>query len=51
MAFLVCVLTGIGFNDDTRMLLFVGIILLVAVTLIYQVFGPGRRGNVDNVVQ
>jgi AAT family amino acid transporter len=25
MAFLICVLIGMGFNDDTRMSLFVGI--------------------------
>lgn len=49
MAFLICVLIGMGFNDDTRMSLFVGMIFLAAVTLIYKVFGLGRRGNVDNV--
>ena len=51
MAFLICVLIGMGFNDDTRMSLFVGMIFLAAVTLIYKVFGLGRRGNVDNVAQ
>jgi hypothetical protein len=36
-----------GFNEDTRMSLFVGMIFLAAVTLIYKVFGLGRRGNAE----
>ena len=48
MAFLICVLVGMGLNDETRMSLFVGIIFLAAVTLIYKVFGLGRQGQVNN---
>ncbi len=39
MAFLICVLIGMYFNEDTRMSLFVGIIFMLAVTAIYKVFG------------
>jgi AAT family amino acid transporter len=39
MAFLICVLIGMAFNDDTRMSLFVGMIFLAAVSVIYKVFG------------
>ena len=45
MAFLVCVLIGMYFNEDTRMSLFVGIIFLLAVTVIYKIFGLNRQGN------
>ena len=48
MAFLICVLVGMGLNDETRMSLFVGIIFLAAVTLIYKVFGLGRQGQINN---
>ncbi|NOJ99863.1 amino acid permease, partial [Corallococcus coralloides] len=51
MAFLVCVLIGMGFNEDTRMSLFVGILFLALVTLIYKVFGLGRHGNVDKAAE
>lgn len=36
MAFLICVLIGMYFNEDTRMSLFVGIIFLAAVTVAYK---------------
>ena len=39
MAFLICVLIGMGFNEDTRMSLFVGIIFLAVVTVVYKVLG------------
>jgi AAT family amino acid transporter len=32
-----------GINDETRMSLFVGMIFLAVVTLIYKVFGLGKR--------
>lgn len=51
MAFLICVLVGMGLNDETRMSLFVGIIFLAAVTLIYKVFGLGRQGQVNNTAE
>jgi AAT family amino acid transporter len=37
--FLVCVLIGMAFNEDTRMSLFVGIIFMAAVSVIYKVLG------------
>lgn len=36
MAFLICVLVGMGFNDDTRTSLFVGVIFLAIVTVLYK---------------
>ncbi|MEH2738427.1 amino acid permease, partial [Klebsiella pneumoniae] len=48
---LICVLVGMGLNDETRMSLFVGIIFLAAVTLIYKVFGLGRQGQVNNTAE
>ncbi len=45
MAFLICVLIGMYFNEDTRMSLFVGIIFTLAVTAIYKVFGLNRHGK------
>ena len=45
MAFLICVLIGMYFNEDTRMSLFVGMGFLLAVTLIYKVFGLNRHGT------
>lgn len=45
MAFLICVLIGMYFNEDTRMSLFVGMGFLLAVTLIYKVFGLNRHGE------
>lgn len=49
MAFLICVLIGMYFNEDTRMSLFVGIIFLLAVTLIYKVFGLNRHGTAQKL--
>lgn len=49
MAFLVCVLIGMYLNEDTRMSLFVGIIFLLAVTLVYKVFGLNRAGTAHKV--
>ena len=45
MAFLICVLIGMYFNEDTRMSLFVGLIFMLAVTAIYKVFGLNRHGK------
>ena len=45
MAFLICVLIGMYFNEDTRMSLFVGMGFLLAVTFIYKVFGLNRHGT------
>ena len=49
MAFLVCVLIGMGFNDDTRMSLFVGALFLVIVTLVYKVFGMSKGAEVQDL--
>ena len=49
MAFLICVLIGMYFNEDTRMSLFVGMIFLAAVTAAYKLFGLGRRGSAHKV--
>lgn len=49
MAFLVCVLIGMYFNEDSRMSLFVGVIFLLAVTLVYKVFGLNRHGTAHKV--
>ena len=49
MAFLVCVLVGMGFNEDTRMSLFVGALFLAIVTLVYKVFGMSQKPEVQKV--
>ncbi len=49
MAFLICVLIGMGFNDDTRMSLFVGALFLAIVTVVYKVFGMGKGVEVQKV--
>ena len=49
MAFLVCVLIGMGINEDTRMSLFVGILFLAVVTLVYKVFGLNRGVDLQKV--
>ncbi len=49
MAFLICVLIGMYFNEDTRMSLFVGMIFPAAVTAAYKLFGLGRRGSAHKV--
>ncbi|MEW4220093.1 amino acid permease [Rossellomorea marisflavi] len=43
LAFLVAVLVGMWFNDDTRMSLIVGIVFLVLVTISYLAFGVGKK--------
>ncbi len=43
IAFLVMVLIGMWFNDDTRVSLIVGIIFLTLVTISYYVFGIGKN--------
>ncbi|ELX63565.1 putative transport protein YifK [Salmonella enterica subsp. enterica serovar Typhimurium str. LT2-4] len=42
-------LIGMYFNEDTRMSLFVGVIFLLAVTLVYKVFGLNRHGTAHKV--
>ena len=49
MAFLVCVLIGMGLNEDTRMSLFVGALFLAIVTLVYKVFGMSQGAKVQNL--
>ncbi|MNE93340.1 putative transport protein YifK [compost metagenome] len=43
IAFLVCVLIGMGINPDTRISLLVGAIFLAAVSLCYFVFGMHKK--------
>ena len=43
MAFLVCVLIGMAFNEDTRMSLFVGILFMAFVSVAYKLLGFGRH--------
>lgn len=43
MAFLLCVLVGMGLNEDTRMSLIVGLFFLGVVALVYKLFGLGNR--------
>ncbi len=43
IAFLVMVLIGMWFNDDTRVSLIVGIMFLTLVTISYYVFGIGKN--------
>ncbi len=43
LAFLVAVLVGMWFNDDTRMSLIVGIVFLALVTVSYFAFGIGKK--------
>lgn len=43
IAFLLMVLTGMWFNNDTRMSLIVGIVFLVIIVASYFVFGIGKR--------
>nr|WP_237690924.1 amino acid permease [Paenibacillus caui] len=43
IAFLVMVLIGMGFNDDTRMSLIVGLVFLAIVVISYYAFGIGKR--------
>ena len=41
--FLLMVLVGMWFNDDTRISLIVGVIFLALVVISYYVFGIGKR--------
>ncbi len=47
IAFLIMVLIGMWFNDDTRISLIVGIAFLGIVAISYNVFGIGKRATVD----
>ncbi|MCY9108134.1 amino acid permease [Bacillus atrophaeus] len=47
IAFLIMVLIGMGFNDDTRISLIVGIIFLGLVVISYYAFGIGKRVPLD----
>jgi len=47
IAFLILVLIGMWFNDDTRISLIVGIIFLAIVVLSFFVFGIGKRRPVE----
>jgi AAT family amino acid transporter len=46
IAFLLMVLVGMWFNDETRISLIVGIIFLAIVVLSYYVLGIGKRAEV-----
>jgi AAT family amino acid transporter len=46
IAFLLMVLVGMWFNDETRISLIVGIIFLAIVVLSYYVLGIGKRTEV-----
>ena len=46
IAFLLIVLVGMWFNDETRISLIVGIIFLAIVVLSYYVLGIGKRTEV-----
>lgn len=47
IAFLIMVLIGMWFNDETRISLIVGIVFLALVILSFYVFGIGKRRPVD----
>jgi AAT family amino acid transporter len=49
MGFLICVLIGMYFNEDTRMSLFVGIIFMAAVSIGYKLFGLSRHVETQKV--
>ena len=46
IAFLLMVLVGMWFNDETRISLIVGLIFLAIVVLSYYVLGIGKRTEV-----
>lgn len=48
MAFLICVLIGMGFNDDTRTSLIVGIIFLAAISVLYKTLRLGKHVSVNS---
>ncbi|MBG9917358.1 D-alanine/D-serine/glycine permease [Bacillus sonorensis] len=47
IAFLLMVLVGMWFNDDTRVSLIVGVVFLAVVAVSYYVFRIGKRMNTD----
>ncbi|CAN2253489.1 amino acid permease [Bacillus vallismortis] len=47
IAFLLMVLVGMWFNDDTRISLVVGVIFLALVVISYYVFGIGKRSQAN----
>lgn len=47
IAFLLMVLVGMWFNDDTRISLIVGVIFLALVVISYYAFGIGKRVQAD----
>ncbi|MEC5230182.1 amino acid permease [Bacillus inaquosorum] len=47
IAFLLMVLVGMWFNDDTRISLIVGVIFLALVVMSYYVFGIGKRAQAN----
>ena len=47
IAFLIMVLIGMWFNDDTRISLVVGIVFLAIVTISFYAFGIGKRPPLD----
>ena len=47
IAFLIMVLVGMWFNDDTRMSLIVGIVFLGIVVISFYAFGIGKRVPID----
>ncbi|MCY7781775.1 MULTISPECIES: amino acid permease [unclassified Bacillus (in: firmicutes)] len=47
IAFLLMVLVGMWFNDDTRISLIVGVIFLALVVISYYVFGIGKRAQAN----
>ncbi len=47
IAFLIMVLIGMWFNEDTRVSLIVGIVFLVLVTISFYAFGIGKRRPVE----
>ncbi len=49
MAFLICVLIGMGFNEDTRMSLIVGALFLALVSAAYTLFGFNRHNSLPKV--
>lgn len=49
LAFLLCVLVGMAINEDTQVSLIVGVVFLVAVTILYFVFGLGKRAPLISI--
>ncbi|OCA82105.1 hypothetical protein A8F95_15525 [Bacillus wudalianchiensis] len=51
IAFLIMVLTGMWLNDDTRISLIVGVIVLGIVVFSFYAFGLGKRTRVDTQIE